>query len=64
MASRSYGSKNLSHKKAAAALTALLAGCRRERLAEFTAAGLSASYNVPLGIAEEMLARARQGHLL
>jgi hypothetical protein len=54
----------LSGNKAKAALAQLLAGCTKERLAGFTAASLSASYNVPHDKAEELLARARQGRLL
>jgi hypothetical protein len=55
---------NISGKKAHAALTMLLTGCTEERLREFTADSLAASYNVPHAKAEEMLARARQGRLV
>lgn len=55
---------NLSQKRAAAALTMLLTGCKPEQLSSFTAAGLSASYNVSVDTAEKMLARARQGRLI
>jgi hypothetical protein len=54
----------ITQAKAATALTCLLYGCTKERLAGFTAQGLSGSYNVPVAKAEEMLARARQGRLL
>ena len=57
---RSYGTKNVSRKRARAALSMLLAGCTNERLAGFTAAGLAASYNVSPAKAEEMLAAARK----
>jgi hypothetical protein len=55
---------SLSCRKAQSALAQLLYGCKPQRLADFTAAGLSASYNVPVAEAERMLARARQGRLI
>lgn len=64
MSQRGWGSKTLSQKRAVTALTQLLCGCRREKLAEFTAQGLASSYNVPLATAEAMLARAQQGRML
>jgi hypothetical protein len=57
---RSYGSKQISQKRATAALSILLYGCTAERLAGFTAAGLAGSYNVPLATAEQMLSAARK----
>lgn len=60
MASRTYGTRQLSQKRAAAALTQLLYGCAPERLAGFTAQGLAGSYNVTLATAETMLAAARR----
>jgi dihydrodipicolinate synthase/N-acetylneuraminate lyase len=51
----------LSAKCAKAALAQLLSGCRDDRLAGFTAAGLSGSYNVSPAEAEKMLAAARSG---
>lgn len=56
---RSYGTKALSKPKATMMLAQLLYGCPPERLASFTAQGLSASYNVPLATAERMLSEAR-----
>lgn len=53
----------ISQKRATAALTMLLTGCKPEQLSSFTAAGLASSYNVPVATAEKMLARARQGRL-
>lgn len=55
---------NISEKRAIAALTSLLYGCKKDRLATFTGASLAASYNVPLNRAEALLAAARQGRLL
>jgi hypothetical protein len=55
---------NISKRNATVALTMLLTGCTKERLAGFTAEGLAASYNVPAAKAEELLDRARQGRLL
>ena len=60
MARRSYGTKQITQKRAAAALTQLLYGCTDERLAGFTAQGLAGSYNVPLATAEQMLTAARR----
>jgi hypothetical protein len=57
---RSYGTKNITQKRARAALSQLLYGCTAERLAGFTAAGLAGSYNVPLATAEQMLSAARK----
>jgi hypothetical protein len=51
----------ISARRARSALTSLLIGCTAERLASFTAAGLSASYAVPRDEAERMLDRARAG---
>jgi hypothetical protein len=59
-----HRTSSLSSKRAKAALQQLLTGCREERLAGFTAAGLASSYNVPVAEAEKMLARARQGRML
>ena len=56
---RSYGTKALSKPKATMMLTQLLYGCTPERLASFTAEGLSGSYNVPLATVERMLGEAR-----
>jgi hypothetical protein len=56
---RSYGSKQISGKRATSALTQLLYGCTDERLQGFTAASLAGSYNVPLATAERMLDGAR-----
>lgn len=56
---RSYGTKALSKPKATMALAQLLYGCTPERLASFTAQGLSAAYNVPPATAERMLGEAR-----
>lgn len=61
---RRGGTKVISQKRAQVALTQLLTGCRPERLAEFTGAGLAASYNVPVAVAEDLLAKARQGWLV
>jgi hypothetical protein len=58
------GSKQLSRKRATAALSQLLCSCTAERLAEFTAAGLAATHNVTVDKADEMLSRARQGRLV
>lgn len=55
---------NISQKRAQTALISLLHGCTDERLASFTAASLSGSYNVPVERAEQLLAQARQGRLL
>jgi hypothetical protein len=60
---RSYGSRQISAKRAAAALQQLLYGCTDERLAGFTAAGLAGSYNVPVETAERMLSGARLARL-
>jgi hypothetical protein len=57
---RSRGTKQLSRPKAAAALHVLLYGCRDENLAGFTPEGLSASYNVPIAKAAQMLETARK----
>jgi hypothetical protein len=56
---RSYGTKQISAKRAAAALQQLLYGCTDERLAGFTAAGLAGSYRVTVETAERMLCGAR-----
>lgn len=64
MTARSYPKANLSSRRARAALQMLLTGCAPERLAGFTAAGLSAAYNVPAKTVETMLAAARQGRML
>lgn len=56
---RSYPKASLSQKRATAALSMLLSGCKDERLASFSAAGLSAAYNVPVATVERMLAAAR-----
>lgn len=56
---RSCPKASLSQKRATAALAMLLSGCHDDRLKGFTAAGLSASYNVPVATAERMLAAAR-----
>ena len=61
---RGGGTRQLSQRRAVAALTALLCGCKPEKLAEFTAGGLARAYNVPLPRCEELLARARQRGLL
>jgi hypothetical protein len=61
---RRRGSSQLSKPKAESALTMLLTGCTKERLASFTAQGLAGSYNVPLATAERLLMSARQGWLL
>lgn len=58
---RNYPTTKLSRPRATAALTNLLYGCTAERLAGFTAAGLSNSYNVPVARAERMLGDARRG---
>lgn len=58
-ARRSYGSKRLPQKRAIAALSMLLSGCKLEQLNGFTAQGLAGSYNVPLAKAETMLAAAK-----
>lgn len=54
-----YPKASLSAKQAEGALTHLLFFCTDERLAGFTAAGLSASYNVPIARVEAMLSDAR-----
>jgi hypothetical protein len=54
-------SSKISAKRARLALTQLLFGCTAERLASFTPASLSQSYNVPREEAERMLDRARAG---
>lgn len=61
MTARRYPKAHLSSKRAKAAVAMLLSGCTAERLSGFTAAGLSASYNVPLEAAGQMLAEARRG---
>lgn len=58
---RTYPDAKMSQRRATAALTNLLYFCTVERLAGFTAAGLSASYNVPPAKCAEMLAAARKG---
>lgn len=58
---RGRGTKSQTRKQATTALVNLLYGCTPERLAGFTAASLSASYNVPVAQAEELLMRARLG---
>jgi hypothetical protein len=57
---RRYRSR-ISKRSADMQLTLLLAGCTDERLRGFTAASLSASYNVSLAVAEAKLAAARSG---
>lgn len=59
MKRRSFGSKHITHKRAAASLALLLSGCREEQLTSFTAEALAASHNVPLDKAAMMLAAAR-----
>lgn len=61
MTARAYPKKRPSSVRAKASLSMLLNGCTAERLAGFTAAGLSASYNVPIAQASVMLAAARLG---
>lgn len=56
---RSYGSKVLSSVKARQAAWLMLVGCKPERLAEMTAEGLCASFNIKPGEAADMLARAK-----
>lgn len=57
---RGYPKAAPTRKSAAMSLTLLLHGCRPEQLASFTGASLSASYNVPLAVAEKMLAAVRE----
>ena len=57
--SAGYPKASLSRVKAERALNELLYLCTAERLAGFTAAGLSASYNVPIARVEAMLSDAR-----
>lgn len=64
MGGRAHSKANVSQKRAEAALIMLLTGCRRDRLANFTADGLAKSYNVSFATAERMLNAARQGTLL
>jgi hypothetical protein len=59
-----HRTSSMTAKRAKAALSMLLAGCTAERLAGFTAAGLSSSYNVSIAEAEKMLAATRQGRLV
>lgn len=56
----SYPTASLSRKKAETVLTLLLVGCTDERLQGFTAASLSASYNVPVGRTMTLLDEARR----
>lgn len=55
---------NMSSKRAESALIMLLTGCKAEKLASFTAAGLHAAYNVPVAKCETLLSQARQGWLV